>query len=267
MWIGLLPLLFVIFGFLGLRSSLGKLRRRTGGAGGFGVPLAAEVAATTVVPGMDATLDDGPRTLQPRPSPMTKFLGVLGIACFWNGIVSVFVFQIIKGWHSGPFEWFMAAFFSIFIVIGLGLIGAVFYCFLALFNPRPRLVISPGVARLGEAIRIDWEIAGRVQILQNLQLRLQGREEATYPNGKNTSTERSVFADLQIATTGSWQEMQTGDQSITIPATLMHSFAGQHNKILWSVRVRGQIPRRPDLDEEFPITVLPARGQTSLTKL
>src|SRR5205085_10285465 len=146
------------------------------------------------VPGCDNTMEEGPRELQPRPSPLVKFFGAVGITCFWNGIVSVFVFQIIKGWHSGPFEWFLAAFLSIFVVVGLGLIGAVLYCFLALFNPQPRLVISPGVARLGDSLRIDWAVAGRVEALQNLQVRLEGREEATYTRGTNTCTDRSVFA-------------------------------------------------------------------------
>jgi hypothetical protein len=39
----------------------------------------------------------------------------------------------------------------------------------------------------------------------------------------------------------------------------MHSFSTQHNKIVWSIRVKGEIARWPDLNEEFALTVLPAR--------
>ena len=47
--------------------------------------------------------------------------------------------------------------------------------------------------------------------------------------------------------------------SIGIPADTMHSFAGEHNEIQWSVGVRGEIPIWPDVDEEFVIEVLPLR--------
>ena len=259
MWIGLLPLLFVFLGLLGLTSTIRKLRPPLGSMAGSDALFRSGPMGSQAIPAMDSTMDESPRILKPRQSPMMKFLAVLGISCFWNGIVSVFVLQIMRGWHSGPFEWFLSAFMSIFVLIGLGLIVAVLYCFLGLFNPRPRLVINPGVARLGQSIRIDWQIAGRVQALQSLTVRLEGREEATYTRGTNTCTDRNVFADLEIGTATTFQEMAAGDRTITIPAALMHSFIGKHNKIVWSIRLRGEIPRWPDLCEEFPITVLPAQ--------
>jgi hypothetical protein len=36
----------------------------------------------------------------------------------------------------------------------------------------------------------------------------------------------------------------------------MHSFAAKNNKIVWTLHVRGEIPRWPDVDDEFPFTVL-----------
>jgi len=122
-------------------------------------------------------------------------------------------------------------------------------------------MVTPGVARLGEALRVEWQIAGRVAALQKLCLRLEGREEVTYRQGDNTSSARSVFADLEIATQTEPREMGSGSGTLTIPAQLMHSFAGQHNKVLWVIRVIGEIPHWPDLNEEFALTVLPAANK------
>jgi len=37
----------------------------------------------------------------------------------------------------------------------------------------------------------------------------------------------------------------------------MHSFESPHNKITWFVKVTGDIPRWPDIDEAFPIRIRP----------
>jgi hypothetical protein len=39
----------------------------------------------------------------------------------------------------------------------------------------------------------------------------------------------------------------------------MHSFEAGHNKIIWSLRVHGDIYRWPDVKDEYPIVVLPMR--------
>jgi hypothetical protein len=134
---------------------------------------------------------------------------------------------------------------------------AIGYCFLALFNPRPRVMVTPGTPRLGHSLRVDWEIGGRVESLRNLQVRLEGREEATYANGDKTATDRSVFARLDIATSTLPQEMRSGHGSVIIPGELMHSFTSKHNKISWCIQVTGSIALWPDLSEEFSIIVLP----------
>jgi hypothetical protein len=46
------------------------------------------------------------------------------VAVIWNGIVSIFVYQAIDGWQSGRGSWFMTLFMVLFVLIGLGAIGA-----------------------------------------------------------------------------------------------------------------------------------------------
>jgi hypothetical protein len=51
--------------------------------------------------------------------------------------------------------------------------------------------------------------------------------------------------------------MQSGRARLMIPPGTMPTFRSEHNKILWTLRVRGDIPRWPDIKEEYEITVLP----------
>src|SRR5262249_6560516 len=129
------------------------------------------------------------------------------------------------------------------------------------FNPRPRITITPGTVQLGAQMRVDWELSGRTEVVKNLSLRLEGREEATYRRGTTTTTDTSIFADLPIASSSAQPEIRSGSGSVTVPGNLMHSFATQHNKIIWSVRIHGEIDRWPDLQEEFPVTVLPSASK------
>jgi hypothetical protein len=99
-----------------------------------------------------------------------------------------------------------------------------------------------------------------VDVLQGFRMSLEGREEATYRRGTNTATDRSVFANLEIVNLTLQAAMQTGRGTVVVPAHAMHSFSSAHNKIVWSIRIHGDIARWPDVDEEFPINVLPAVG-------
>jgi hypothetical protein len=258
MWLGLLPLVFVLFGLMGVYS-VSKKRAGALSLSRLGPESASSgLIVRDAVPRLDPGTLAGTLHLKPQAAPLTKVLVILAFALFWNGLVSVFVFQVARHWRSGPFEWFLAVFLVPFVLIGLSLIGAVVYCFLGAFNPRPHLTVTPGAGRLGEALRVEWEISGRVAALRELCVRLQGREEVSYRQGDNTSMARNVFADLEIATQTEWRDMGSGSGTVTIPPQLMHSFAGQHNKVIWSIRVTGDIPRWPDLNEEFELTVLPA---------
>jgi hypothetical protein len=258
MWLGLIPLVFVLVGAGGLNRTLRKARpgalteRSPGGGISFGGSPAAGVESLPC--------GEAPATivLKPKMAPWAKLLAVLGAALFWNGIVSVFVTQAVRSWRSGHPEYFLTVFMVPFVLIGLGLVGAIVYTFLALFNPRPRLMVTPGAVRLGDTLRVEWEIRGRTELLQNLRLRLEGCEEARYRRGTTTCTDRSVFARVEVANVTASPEMRSGSRTATIPANLMYSFASANNKIVWSIQLHGQINRWPDLKEDFPLTVLPA---------
>lgn len=255
LWAGLIPLVFVVFAGCMLLV-IRRTRQQTRAI----VPTRPIYSSNTpakVVPGLGNDLATDAKWLRPATAPWAKLLGAIAVAAFWNGIVSFFVADVFHGWRSGHGQWFLTIFMIPFVVIGLCIIGGVIYFFLALFNPLPHLKITPGAVRVAESLRIDWDLAGNVERLENLRFRLQGREEAVHGAGKNTSRRESVFLDLELTSITAKSAMHSGSCTVTIPPGEMHSFSAPSNKVIWVVRVEGKIPRWPDLKEEFPLTVWP----------
>jgi len=202
---------------------------------------------------------EGPLILEPQVSPFGKLFGAVFFALFWNGIVSVFVFQAWKGWERGQTDWFLTLFLVPFVLVGLVMIGAVGYLTLALANPRPRLTLEKATARLGDELRLDWSFTGRASRIRHLGILLEGREEATYQRGTDTHTDSEVFATHTLVDTGNDWEIPRGTAAVRIPDDTMHSFAADNNKIVWEIKVAGEIDRWPDVSQNFPITVRPMR--------
>jgi len=202
-------------------------------------------------------LSSGPAELEPQVSPLGKLFGMLLFACIWNGIVSVFVCEAVQGWLAGHPDWMLTIFMVPFILVGLALVGGVGYTALALANPRPHLTLTPGRPRLGDQLRIEWRFSGKASRISRLHIVLKGREEATYQRGTDTVTDKKSFAAFDLVdTTNDW-EIGKGVAEITVPEDTMHSFAATHNKIVWTLEINGEIRRWPDVDEAFPVTILP----------
>ena len=95
-------------------------------------------------------------------------------------------------------------------------------------------------------------------MLRDVHIELEGRELATYRQGTSSSTDTSVFAFTELVRQSDPMESRSGVVQLKIPSEgVMHSFAGDNNKIVWVLKVRGRIDRWPDVKEEFPVTVLP----------
>ncbi len=70
-------------------------------------------------------------------------------------------------------------------------------------------------------------------------------------------TDKSPFATYQLANASQEAAMRAGSAEIRIPVDTMHSFMGEHNKIIWAIHVHGDIPRWPDIKEEHRIEIAP----------
>jgi hypothetical protein len=207
--------------------------------------------------------------LRPKQTPLGKFFGLLFVAALWNGITGVFVWHLVETFRQGNPERGLALFLSIFVLIGLGFLLAVPYTFLALWNPRPHLTLSRGLLHLGDTVVLEWRFTGRPGRMERLRITLEGREEATYTTRRSrsssTSTAREVFHTVEILDTTDPIAIPAGSVRLAIPADTMHSFAATHNRVVWTLEVKGEIRRWPDVDEPFEVAVLPAL-QTAASK-
>jgi len=242
--VGLFPLIFLFAGFFGILWALRRNRKKREG-----------------VDEENRWYDLESLTLRPAAGPVMKFVGVLFLACFWNGIVSVFAWQAAEGWRKGHPDWFLTIFLVPFVLVGAGLVIAIFYQLLALANPRPRLTLTPGRPRLGQEVDLLWEFRGSAARIQALEITLEGREEATYTRGTDTRTDKHVFRSETVLSPVPGLDPTRGQRRFTVPKDAVPSFEAEHNKIAWLIRIHGDISRWPDVKEEFPIRVRPLRRE------
>ncbi len=244
--VGLFPLVFLLAG-LAVSAHATANRRRERTPPGEVHSFASESLSS------DAPV----RELEPAAGPIAKVVGMLLLALFWNGIVSVFVWQAAAAFRRGHPDWFLTVFLIPFVLVGLALVGGVVHTALAAFNPRPKLVIRPGSPRLGDRLQVEWRFAGATGRIRQLAITLEGHEKATYQRGTDCHTDRESFASLTLVDLPSGGFAAQGTAQIDIPQDTMHSFAAENNAVVWALHVHGDIPHWPDVDESFPIEVRP----------
>jgi hypothetical protein len=271
MWWGFFPIPFVVIGGAALLVAIGviHLPQTSGKATSTNWKPATRdrsIAESSGHSDSDELTDDepppadGPVTLTPSSTPLGGCLGVSFAAVFWNGIVSVFVWQVWEQFRQGGlggWGWFEVLFLVPFVLIGLGLIAGVFYSMLGLFNPRPTLIVNSQALPLGSELQLRWTVAGRVGSINRFTISLTGVEKATYQRGTTTHTDKETFAEILLVESFEEFEIAEGETTVTIPADTMHSFDAARNKIEWSLVVKGDIQLWPDMSASFPITVLP----------
>lgn len=254
--LGAIPAALAIGGMLGLSRSLRS--RRPAPRRGHGEPWNATPmgpAPTTPRRG-PRPVRSGEFVLEPDAAPLPRavLLGIVAIA--WNAFVAFGV------WNSGArgggwFGGFAALFFAPFVLVGLGLIAFAIHRALAIANPRARIVVSASRIEPGATVQLRWELRGRVRRLTRLRFAFEGREEATYRRGTDSVTARETFATIDIADTSRVETFAQGEADFLIPPDTMHTFEAPNNKITWRLRVRGTIPRWPDLDATYTVQVAP----------
>lgn len=245
-WFSLFPLPFMAVGFGGLFWLFRGGRKKSSGSGS--VSAAAGLAA--LAPGESLRL-------APGKGRVLKAVGLLAVAAFWNGIVSVFVVQMFGQSSTRGFSWGMGLFLVPFVIVGLVLIAAFLHQAGALFNPRPLLHLEGGQPRLGVNLSVRYEIPAGATRLKSLRLVLRGEEVATYRRGTNSVTERSIFHEEELLSTELVEMMRSGRVSTRIPADLVPSWKSANNRVEWSLSVEGTIAFWPDISDRHSIEVLP----------
>jgi hypothetical protein len=240
-----LPGLFILIWGVGSRGNRGK-----------GLDLVTDPASPFGVTNPQGETD-GPVELKPQSTPLGKLIGVIFASLIWNGITWAIILATFRDGNRP--EGCLIAFLAVFALIGLFLIYGMLRQFLVLFNPRPKLTLSPGSLPLGGTVYLQWRLAGGTGGVRRLRVTLEGREEAHYRRGTNNYTDKEVFALIQLVDTADEYQMATGSTSFTLPANTMPSFRAEHNKIVWTVKAQLEIANWPDSEEEFEVLVRPGR--------
>ncbi|MEM8933647.1 MAG: hypothetical protein AAGE94_20830, partial [Acidobacteriota bacterium] len=197
----------------------------------------------------------GGLALEPQAGRKSRVVGLLFVALFWNGIVSVFL------WQAGIFEGSIhdgcsAIFLIPFVLIGIGLIVGWFHQLLNLVNPLPHLRMNTPRPEPGQTTTLEYRLTGATHRIGRFEIRLRGREAATYRRGTSTSTSNHTFYDEALV---SVDRIGGGFGTVTFewPADAMPTFRSSNNRIDWSLRVRGDIRFWPDVAEDFAVPLYP----------
>ncbi len=274
-WLALMPLVFILVGAGGIVFTLTGVRdaRRRKAAGvpdwlpkvprkrkkrkreDLGDSRQARLAAWSA-----ETAASGPTVLEAQWSPFGKLVGVILLAAIWNGITGVFVWLAWKSWAEGSPDGCLTLFILPFVLVGLLLLVGVPYQILALFNPRPRLELAPGRVVLGGTHELSWSFRGRAGRIRRLKITLEGAEEADYRQGDDTRSDRETFAThklVDVVRGGPAGSPARGTALLSLPADTMHSFDGSDHRIVWKLKVHGEVAGWPDVSEELPLAVHP----------
>jgi len=269
MWFGLIPLVFVVVGAGGILFSLRGGRSAPSDASPYERLPMSQISGTNAGVRVYSELTGdvaAPRVLKSSSSRLAAVIGIGIFAAFWNGVI-FFGFILNSGFfrrgRTDFFDWFGALFMIPFVAIGLFMIGLLVYQILGMFNPKVELTLTPGVPQLGEKIDVAWRLNGRTQVLRGLKIVVEAREEARYRRGTSTYSDRKPFLNLELYTSASSMEPETGHASIGLPVESVPTWKSDNNKIVWVIRVDGEIPRWPNLKEEFVIEVHPPRAKVA----
>jgi hypothetical protein len=273
MWIGLVPLLFMLAGAVGIISVLRRGRNAHGHGAGFG-PVVEPMSVRSSASMAPAPRASGPvfggasesRVLKSSQSRLGAVLAIGGFAVIWNSAIW-FGFLLQSGWFNrgrgDVFDWVTMLFMIPFVLVGLGMIVWWVYVLLGFFNPKAVVTITPGAPALGEQLTLAWQVTGRTHVLRGLKIFLEAREEATYRRGTRTHTDKKTFLKLDLHAASSATEIAAGQASVTLPADTLPTWQADNNRIVWAIHVTGDIPRWPDLKEEFVIEVRAPRPEVS----
>lgn len=186
-------------------------------------------------------------------------LGILGVAVFWNGIVSVFVWQAAKGFQKGNPEWFLVVFLIPFVLVGLFLafafVFAAGYWVVSLLVGRVTVEVDVHPFAPGGRYRGQIAQVGPFR-LTKVGVELACEEAATYQSGTTESTARKVVAK-HAAELPEPLPAAPLDFTLVVPADAMHSFEAKKNEINWKVTVWGRVLGVLPYQRAFEVVVRP----------
>jgi len=207
-------------------------------------------------------------TLKPEGSPFgcLLLLFVVGLIC--SGLASGCVWGFVRMLQRGNSD-FIEIMSTITMATVTGLPGMA--CLLLLFsgihamlvNPKPVMTVSRAALPIGESFELHWTVEGQASRVRHFTIQLIGREEVTFRVGTSISTDEHDFRTIDIFESSDPFTIAEGSARVTVPSGTMHSFESDNNKIIWLLKVKGDmggtrwLPHITQIDQEYRITVLP----------
>jgi len=264
---GLMPLIFTLIGIGGLVFAIKALRSAKPDAAipSWPAPTSPADASTTGWSwsgSEDAELSDR-LVLEPSMGPVGKLGCSIVIALFWNGFLSIFVWQIVQSWRAGNPEWFVSIILTPFVLIGLLMIINIPYSMLALVNPRARVHLTPGTLRAGDSAQLDWAFRGFASRIRHLEVWLEATETTTSHEHSSVRIETQSLDTPTIAILDRGRDLalQYGGVSFEVPSDTPPSSEGEPS-IRWTLKLHGEIAYWPDVNETFEVQVLPQKSSS-----
>lgn len=242
----LFPLPFLAIGFGGLFWTI-KKRRETK------TPVISELSPQRLM-----VVQDLPERVFSGAKSRWINLGVALFLCaFWNGIVSAFVGIAWSAWKNGHPENFLMIFLIPFVLIGLFFLLNIPYRLLILLLARYQLRLTPGTLRPGGTATLAWTRLGGLGSPKSLSFHLTGTESATSQNGKNSSTNKSIFHDEILAEIALNSIAANRPIIFKVPENAPPSFKATSNKIVWKLRLVTNLSGLPKITDEYDFDVRP----------
>ncbi len=227
----------------------------------------------TVPEGADMTNSPGTKLkfrLPMATSPGWALFGILAFCIVWNGIVALFIATAIRSFVAGESDgkpWLLTLFIIPFAAIGVWAIVALLRQLLVTTGIGPTLVeISEHPLHPGGQYRAFLSQSGWLTV-KSLRVSLICEEVATYRQGTDTRTETREVRNIELFRRDGF-EIHGGapfeaDIELSVPDDAMHSFAADHNEIVWTLVVEGDASDWPNFRRAFSVMIRPAFVETA----
>ena len=241
-WLGLIPLFFVIAGLAGIIWALMPKKEKRPAKWKPDSPLD------------DYASDSGENIIKAENSALKTSSALLFVCLFWNGITGVFIFLGIKEWHERRDFWILLI-MTPFVLIGLSLIYGFLRSLLLIAGPFFTIKISSRAPVLGKEVSLSWEKSGIGEI-KSLVITLKGTEEERSGDG---AASKNVFFSRDIVSLSDISGIDSGTAKFTIPSGSMHSFESRASRIAWCLELKASASNRPKIVLKYPLSALPAQ--------
>lgn len=178
-------------------------------------------------------------------------------AAIWNG------FSWTVTWHLWRDRegWFPMLILSLFDLVGILLICLFVYTVLrAVLTGAPIVEVAMDPVKPGRRIRAYITMRRTLRITK-MSVHLECREKATHGSGSNSTRYTETVHDETLIEKEGLQAVPGKpvlDFEFAVPPDAMHSFHATDNSIVWGLRVKMDIPGKPDVDDFLEVRVAPA---------